>query len=45
MVSAETPERNTEGKTPSVAFKFKSLYNTTTLYPMAIMITDRNASY
>lgn len=45
MVSAETPERNTDGKTPSVAFKFKSLYNATTLYPIGIITTDQNASY
>jgi len=45
MVSAETPERNTEGKTPSVQFKFKSLYNATTLYPIALLTTDKNAAY
>jgi hypothetical protein len=45
MVAAETPERNTEGKTPTVSFKFTSLYNQTTLYPMALLTTDQNAAY
>lgn len=45
MVAADPPERNVDGKTPSINFKFKSLYNTTTKYPIAILTTDQNASY
>jgi hypothetical protein len=45
MVSAEPPERNTEGKTPSIAFNLKSLYSTTTDYPIAVLTTDQNATY
>lgn len=45
MVTADPPERNVEGKTPSINFKFKTLYNTTTLYPIALLTTDKNAAY
>jgi hypothetical protein len=43
--TAETPDRNSEGKTPSVAFTMTSLYSTTTEYPVGIITVDQNSAY
>ncbi len=45
IVNAETPERSTEGKTPSVAFSMTSLYSDTTEYPIGIITVDQNSAY
>lgn len=41
----ETPDRNPEGKTPSMSGKFKSLYPATTKYPAAIFTVDQIEAY
>lgn len=45
LLNADTPERNTEGKTPSTKLTYRSLYSATTEYPFALMTTDKAASY
>jgi hypothetical protein len=45
LMVVESPERNNEGQTPQVKFSFKSLFDTAIGYPVAIMTTDKAASY
>jgi hypothetical protein len=45
MITAETPERNTEGKTPLVKFKYTSLYDSTLTKPMALFTQDKASAY
>lgn len=45
VVNADPPERNAEGMTPSVTFNYKSLYSSTTEYPVALFTTDKNSAY
>lgn len=41
----ETPDRNSEGKTPPMKMKFKTLINAAIGYPIAMMTTDQAAAY
>lgn len=45
MLTAETPERNTEGKTPSVKLKYTSLYDSTLTKPFALFTQDKATAY
>ena len=42
---SETPTFSTEGQTPSVGLKYKSLNSTTTEYPLAMFTVDKATAY
>jgi len=44
-VSADTPERSSEGIQPTVNFNMDSLYSAITEYPIGIMTSDQEATY
>lgn len=44
-LALEPPERNTEGKTPSIKLNYKSLYDTTSNYPCGIFTYDLASAY
>lgn len=45
MLKADPPERNAEGKTPSIKMTYTSLYDTTAEYPCALFTQDDLSAY
>ncbi len=45
LLETEGPERNNEGQTPPLSTTWRSLYNSTTKYPAAILTFDQAAAY
>ncbi|OQY16384.1 MAG: hypothetical protein B6I36_10335 [Desulfobacteraceae bacterium 4572_35.1] len=45
MLNPGTPQRNSDGSQPTVELSYKSLYSTTTEYPVAILTVDKASAY